>query len=283
MFYELITKIKMKKLIFLGLFMLCGLTCIIAQNPADAENCKDHPFFSRMPNFFITGCSQNFNKLEYYTSDEITDTKEGELTVISYEFPDDASLKVPSQLQILRNYENAILKLGGKKIWIADQYLCYSLKKNSKDYIISVAMSNGNITHDLSVLEIEQMKQEITANDIMDALNKDGFVALNILFDTGKSTIQNESLPVIDQIYELMKNDLDLKISIEGHTDNSGDAAANKKLSDDRAKAVMDLVIAKGVAKTRMSSIGWGQEKPVADNRTEEGRSKNRRVEIVKK
>jgi len=263
--------------------MLCGLPGIMAQNPADAENCKDHQFFSRMPNFVITGCSQNFNKLEYYTSDENTETKEGELTVISYEFLDDASLKEPSQLQILRNYENAIIKLGGKKIWTGDQYLSFSLKKNSKDYIISVAMANGNIIHDLSVLEIEQMKQEITANDIMDALNKDGFVALNILFDTGKSTIQNESLPVIDQIFELMKNDLSFKISIEGHTDNSGDAGGNKKLSDDRAKAVMDMVIAKGIDKTRMSSIGWGQEKPVADNRTEEGRSKNRRVEIVKK
>jgi OmpA-OmpF porin, OOP family len=192
-------------------------------------------------------------------------------------------LKVPSQLQILRNYENAIIKLGGNKIWIGDQYLCYSLKKNSKDYIITVAMTNGNISHDLCVLEIEQMTQEITANDIMDALNKDGFVALNILFDTGKSTVQSESLPVIDQIYELMKNDLILKISVEGHTDNSGDATANKKLSDDRAKAVMNLVVAKGIDKTRMSSVGWGQEKPIADNRTEDGRARNRRVEIVKK
>lgn len=273
----------MKKLIFPVLLMLCFLPFINAQNPADAENCKDYPFFSRMPNFVITVCSQNFNKLEYYTSDENTETKEGELTVITYELPDDASLKVPSQLQILRNYENAIIKLGGKKIWVGDQYLSYSLKKNSKDYIICVSMSNGNIAHDLSVLEIQQMQQEITANDIMDALNKDGFIALNILFDTGKSTVQNESLPVIDQIYELMKSDLSLKISIEGHTDNSGDAAANKKLSDDRAKAVMNLVVAKGIDKTRISSVGWGQEKPVADNRNEDGRAKNRRVEIVKK
>jgi outer membrane protein OmpA-like peptidoglycan-associated protein len=62
-----------------------------------------------------------------------------------------------------------------------------------------------------------------------------------------------------------------------------GDAVSNKKLSHDRAKAVMDALIAKGVDKTRMSFVGWGQEKPVADNRSEEGRAKNRRVEIVKK
>ena len=236
-----------------------------------------------MPNFFITGCSQNFNKLEYYISDEGTNSKEGDLTVISYSFPDDNSLKMPSQLQFLRNYENAIIKLGGKKIWVGDQYLSYSLKKNSKDYIISMAMGNGNIAHDLSVLEISQMKQEVTANEMLDALKKDGFIALNILFETGKSAIQEESLPVVDQIFELLKSDPAIKISIEGHTDNVGDAATNKKLSTDRAKSVMDALVSKGIDKTRLSFVGWGQEKPVADNRTDEGRTKNRRVEIVKK
>ena len=133
------------------------------------------------------------------------------------------------------------------------------------------------------MLEIEAMKQEITANEMLDALNKDGFISLNILFETGKSTIKSESLPVIDQVYQLMNLDKTLKISIEGHTDNVGDAASNKKLSTDRAKSVMDALTAKGIDKTRVSSIGWGQEKPVADNRTEEGRAKNRRVEIIKK
>jgi outer membrane protein OmpA-like peptidoglycan-associated protein len=142
---------------------------------------------------------------------------------------------------------------------------------------------NGNIIHDLIVLEIALMKQEITANEMLDALNKNGYIALNILFETGKSDIQQESLPIVDQIFELMKSDATIKISIEGHTDNVGDAASNKKLSNDRAKAVMDALIAKGIDKIRMSFVGWGQEKPVADNRSEEGRVQNRRVEIVKK
>jgi outer membrane protein OmpA-like peptidoglycan-associated protein len=259
--------------------MLISITTGFAQ---DAEGCKDHSFFNRMPNFYILDCSQNFAKLEYYISDGVTDTKEGNLTIISYNYPDDAPNKAPSPLQIIRNYENAIIKLGGKKIYVNDQCLSYSLKKNSKEYIICVAM-NGNIQHVLSVLEIALMKQEITANEMLDALNKDGYIALNILFETGKSAIQQESFPVVDQISELMKNDLTLKISIEGHTDNVGDAVSNKKLSHDRAKAVMDALVTKGVDKTRMSFVGWGQEKPVADNRSEEGRSKNRRVEIVKK
>jgi len=143
-------------------------------------------------------------------------------------------------------------------------------------------MTNGNIAHNLYVLEVGLMVQEITANEMLDALNKDGYIALNILFETGKSAIQQESLPIVDQIYELLKSNSSLKVSVEGHTDNVGDAASNKKLSNDRAKAIMDALVAKGINKTRLSAIGWGQEKPTADNRSEDGRAKNRRVEIVK-
>ncbi len=273
----------MKKLIFFGLLLFSSLNFAVAQNPYDVEGCKDHPFFTRMPNFYIEACTQSFDKLEYYISAEATDSKEGDLTTISYKFPDDASLKVPSQLQIIRNYENAITKLGGKRIYVDNQYLSYSLKKNSKEYIICVQMANGNIDHTLAVIDVQLMVQEITANDILDALNKDGYIALNILFDIGKSTIQNESLTMVDQISDMMRNNAALNISIEGHTDNVGDAASNKKLSNDRAKAVMDALVTKGIDKTRMSFVGWGSEKPVADNRTEEGRAQNRRVEIVKK
>ena len=74
-----------------------------------------------------------------------------------------------------------------------------------------------------------------------------------------------------------------MKVSIEGHTDNVGSAESNKKLSEERAKAVMAAVVAKGIAANRLSAIGRGQEMPIADNRKEEGRSLNRRVEIVKK
>jgi outer membrane protein OmpA-like peptidoglycan-associated protein len=74
-----------------------------------------------------------------------------------------------------------------------------------------------------------------------------------------------------------------LTVSIEGHTDNVGNAKNNKTLSEERAKSVMSLIIKNGIPSTRMSASGWGQEKPIADNATDEGRAKNRRVELVKK
>jgi len=115
------------------------------------------------------------------------------------------------------------------------------------------------------------------------ALNKDGFIALYINFDTGKSNIKPESMGIIEQIAAVLKAHPELKVSIEGHTDNVGTPQSNKTLSQQRARSVVNAVAQKGIAADRMTAVGWGQEKPVADNRSEEGQAKNRRVEVVKK
>ena len=114
-------------------------------------------------------------------------------------------------------------------------------------------------------------------------LNKTGFVALYINFETGKADIKPESQKIVDQVAEMLKSDDSLNVSIEGHTDNVGTAAFNKTLSANRAKSVMNAIVARGIEKSRLSAKGWGQEKPVGDNKTEEGRAMNRRVEIEKK
>ena len=270
----------MKKTIFSLTIMLLGiLTTVFAQ---DLEGCKDHQILTRMQNYYILECSQNFDKMDFYDSKGQDVQPEGNLKYIWYSFNLESGKPEPSYLQIIKNYSNAIIKIGGKKIYEADGLGCYELSKNGKLYKIKVACTN-NSDIQLSVMEMEAMVQEISANEILDALNKDGYIPLNILFETGKSVIQPESLPIIEQIYQLLKLESTLKISVEGHTDNQGDAAANKKLSVERAKAVMDALIAKGIDKTRLSFTGWGQEYPIADNRREEGKTKNRRVEIVKK
>jgi outer membrane protein OmpA-like peptidoglycan-associated protein len=127
------------------------------------------------------------------------------------------------------------------------------------------------------------MVQEVAADAMFEALSKDGFMALYINFDTGKAEIKPESQGTVAQIVALLNGHADLKLSIEGHTDNVGTPAANKTLSEQRAQAVMAAVVKGGIDASRLSAAGWGQEKPVADNRSEDGRSKNRRVEIVKK
>ena len=89
--------------------------------------------------------------------------------------------------------------------------------------------------------------------------------------------------PIIDQIVQMMNSNPDLKIGVEGHTDNVGTPASNKTLSEARAKSVVSAIVAQGIAADRLSPVGFGQDKPIADNNTEEGRAQNRRVELVKK
>lgn len=102
----------------------------------------------------------------------------------------------------------------------------------------------------------------------------------NIFFDTGKSTLRSESNAELDRLVKLMKDVPKLKIEISGHTDNTGSAALNDKLSQDRAQAVVDYLKSKGVSADRMTAMGYGSSRPIASNSNAEGRQENRRTEF---
>jgi outer membrane protein OmpA-like peptidoglycan-associated protein len=103
----------------------------------------------------------------------------------------------------------------------------------------------------------------------------------NIFFDVGKSDLKTESLSEIGKIEELLTTNADLKVQINGHTDNTGNAASNKALSLKRATAVVDYLVSHGVDSTRLSAKGYGSERPIVSNDDEEsGRELNRRTEI---
>ncbi len=105
-------------------------------------------------------------------------------------------------------------------------------------------------------------------------------VRLNVLFDTNKATLKPESFVDIERLAKAMKEYATTKVVIEGHTDSSGDNALNKSLSEARAKAVADALVSQyGIDASRVSSVGYGEDKPIADNSTAEGRSQNRRVQ----
>lgn len=104
-----------------------------------------------------------------------------------------------------------------------------------------------------------------------------------ILFATGSATLEPESTPTLKEIGDMLQQHPDLKLTIEGHTDNVGDAAANQTLSDQRAAAVKQYLVANyQIADARLATKGFGATKPVAPNTTDAGRAQNRRVELVK-
>jgi outer membrane protein OmpA-like peptidoglycan-associated protein len=119
---------------------------------------------------------------------------------------------------------------------------------------------------------------------LYDALAADGRVATQgILFDTGSDRIRPESTPTLREIGTMLTEHADLRLAIEGHTDNVGNAASNQSLSEKRAAAVAQyLASAHGIDASRVVAKGLGDTKPAAANTTPEGRQTNRRVELVK-
>jgi len=113
-----------------------------------------------------------------------------------------------------------------------------------------------------------------------EAIKKLNEYAKTILFDTGKFSFQKQTLPVLQSISAILKEYPTSKFSIEGHTDNSGKADANLKLSEERAAAVKNYLVENGIAADRLTSSGYGQTKPIDSNKTKAGKANNRRVEV---
>jgi outer membrane protein OmpA-like peptidoglycan-associated protein len=215
-----------------------------------------------------------------------------------------------SEEEARRNYENLIAQMGGvkvndvkpsdlspalseeatandKKTRYTDRTSTYDayLVRKPNQLVWIVLMSNTSSVTTL-VVEEQPFKQTVsfvTADAMQNQLASTGHVALYINFDTDKASIRPDGKPAIDEIAKHLEKDPTLKLSIEGHTDNVGDPTHNKALSQQRADAVMGTLLAAGIAKERLSTVGLGDTKPVADNKDEAGRAKNRRVELVKR
>ncbi len=281
----------------------------------DADGCKDHPMFNRMPNYYLYDCKEvEFGSMKFPVGapdpqkDNLTKVEniEGKIMVFNYLLMDDK--KPASGLQILRNFQNASQQNGGVikgeyQGWCTGAYVyggdiseglipfgngctnwgqTIKFAKDNKEIWIYVQMSGNGEGYDMVIVEKEAMNQDIQANEMFDKINSGNALTLYINFESGKYAIKSESQSIIDELYKMLSSNPTLKIIIEGHTDNVGNSASNKTLSEHRATSVKTSLVNKGISADRIKSIGFGQEKPIADNSTEEGKAKNRRVEIKK-
>jgi outer membrane protein OmpA-like peptidoglycan-associated protein len=164
-------------------------------------------------------------------------------------------------------------------------YSTWLLRTPEKNYWITYAIFDGENNVSLVVVEEKAMEQTvklIKADEMASALDKQGRIALYVNFDTDSDVIRPDSAAIVDEIAKLLRTDSQLKLSVEGHTDATGDAQHNKDLSLNRAQSVVRAVAAQQIDGKRLSAVGHGAGKPLADNATEEGKAKNRRVELVK-
>ncbi len=121
---------------------------------------------------------------------------------------------------------------------------------------------------------------KITDEKDLDKYKGELFEIENLFFEIGKSDIKAESYSKLDEVVGFMKKFQSVKFEVRGHTDNTGGAELNQKLSESRAKAVADYLKGKGIDGSRLTSEGFGPNKPIDTNDTEAGRSRNRRVEF---
>jgi outer membrane protein OmpA-like peptidoglycan-associated protein len=301
-------------------FLLAFAAAIGAAQATDVEGSKDHPLLTRYPGLVITqyheAAYDEFN-LPLGKSEgpnlEKSQHLEGKITRIAYDAPSGRTV-----LEIYRNYESALAKADFKILFScvnnegcgsgapllyaangADDWewsaghraLSARSARATGDIYVSLHIGQwSNLSRGpslvLYVIELKPMEAGLVTADAA-ALAKDitdtGHSSVyGIYFDTGKADVKPESADTLKEIGKLLQQDAALKLLVVGHTDNVGLLASNMDLSRRRAQAVVQvLTTSYGVSAVRLSAQGAGPLAPVASNKSEDGRAKNRRVELV--
>ena len=221
--------------------------------------------------------------------------------------------KGASIFQAEKTYEKLVHDLGGVTIWegsgqeIPDAKLKFADQRHRGIYRIEgekagtymVRTPTSEIwvevwkrwqdeddSYWLTIVEkkaLEMKARMLDAEQMKAALDAQGHVALYINFDTDATAIKPDSQLIVAEIVKLLKANPGLNLEVQGHTDNSGTPAHNQQLSGGRASSVLGALLAQGIDAGRLTARGYGQTKPIADNATEDGKAKNRRVELVKR
>ncbi|MBN2426531.1 MAG: OmpA family protein [Calditrichaceae bacterium] len=275
----------MKKQMFLAtMFVFCAL-CFAQE---DFKGSKDHPLFNRMPDYWI----MRYEEKDFNVFKDFRDASGKKISVEGKYYYFNYGIKKGSKTSsgpaVLRNYMNAVKQVGGEVILeegCCNVYL--KLNRNNRVTWIRVMSYTDAKNYQVWIVEEAEMKQDIivNANAMLSDINDQGRVALyGIYFDFNKSEIKPESEPTLKEISTLLSKNPKLTLYVVGHTDNVGDFSYNTKLSQSRAEAVVNRLVSKySVDKNRLTAAGVGPLSPVTTNDTEEGKARNRRVELIKK
>jgi outer membrane protein OmpA-like peptidoglycan-associated protein len=270
-----------------SLFALAAGPLLFAQQ--DAAGSKDYPGISRMPGYYIREYHESpFDSYKFTITEGRNDTQqvvEGRRIDFRYDLKENAPM--PSQLQVVRNYQNAGRSAGGQVLYDSSDETTLRFRKNGGETWCHIAVANqpSGVFIRMVIIEKQAMQQEVTidAGAMARDIGESGRVAIyGIYFDTGRAELKPESAPAVAEIAKMMQQSAALRVYVVGHTDMTADLATNVKLSLARAQSVVNALVSQhGIAAARLMPYGDGPYAPVATNRTEEGRAKNRRVELV--
>lgn len=188
------------------------------------------------------------------------------------------------QLEYLKENATYLGEEGSIDYW-NEPVKVYVIRRINRDNIY-IQLYGNSASGAIQILQKEPFKQTITllkADQIQKDLNEKGKAVLYINFDMDKASLKPEGKEAVNEITKVLQTDKNLKIAINGYTDNSGSVDHNQKLSEARAEAVKSEIINAGINPDRLTVRGFGQESPIGDNSTEEGKAQNRRVELVKR
>jgi outer membrane protein OmpA-like peptidoglycan-associated protein len=248
------------------------------QRTLTAPSGNDYRLLGHMPGFVADApTKKNFDEFTIAT-DKDPITVRGAFYRVNYQPPAKPPERPVTPHEIMANYRAALTDLHAQFLR-NDTVITARLEDQGK--VIWISVGPGSVT----AVEEKPFKltvQPPTADAMRDKLDKEGHIALYINFDFDKATLKPDAQPIVAQIVALLKNNPDLKVSIDGNTDSIGGHDYNMKLSQDRAAAVVAAITTAGIDAARLHSAGYGPDKPIAANDTEEGRAKNRRVELVK-
>ncbi|MEZ5356200.1 MAG: DUF4892 domain-containing protein [Bryobacteraceae bacterium] len=278
----------------------------------DARGSSDHPLLTRYPGSIIQAYSQvDFDQYPLATKVEKNKPAgvqniDGKITKIRYVNP-----KGRSAYEIYSNYASALSKAGYQTLFQCEAAACGSgmfwnglngltatggpreiryltVRGKTSTGVVTLALAVNTTGSTVHIIESKAMDSGLvtaTAAQLAEGIDRDGHISVYaIYFDTGKAQLKPESNAALEQIAKLLNDRKALQIHVVGHTDSTGSFAANMKLSADRAASVVAaLTGTHKIAASRLEAHGVGPLAPVASNQTEDGRAKNRRVDLVAK
>jgi len=276
--------------------LLAAIIVFAITLPAFAQEVTEHPLIRPFPgSTFDDRRSEEFSFGEYdfrvgnpprdYTTIKVSGVKR---TLRYFLYNEDGTPnRAVSQVEYFENYKAAALQRGGTVKWEDRHHgLVFTIPREDAGITwchVTVAVSPARTI--INIIDEEPLvtSLEFTPEQMMDALNVDGRIALyGILFDFDKATLQHASAKQLQDVLTLLRTNPHLSLEIQGHTDSDGSADYNLQLSQRRAESVRQYLMLFGIDRSRLQSKGYGASMPVVPNNSEENKARNRRVELVK-